>query len=412
MRLAALTLACSLAAAGSLLGGSLLAGQAAPQSLPSPQALLQQGYDAVYNLDYDLAADLFKQAIAAAPNDPAGYRGAAKTAWLRILFMSGSVTTDQYLGKMSSSDLKMPAPPEPYATDFHKNIDRAIDLGEKAVARNFQSASAHYDLGAGLGYLASYIGTIDGKVFGAMRSARRAYSEHEKVLELDPKRHDAGLVVGTYRYIVAALPMPLRWMAYMVGFGGGRETAIKRLQEAAAYPSDAQSDARFALVLIYSREARHEDALSMVRVLERSYPRNRLLWLEEGGCLLRAGRPAEAEKALDAGIAKMEKDARPRMKGEGAHLFYKRGMARFAQKNMAAAEQDLKQALADGSGPGWIRGRVHLEMGKIADLAGDRARARNEYNVAIGLCEKSSDPGGAEAAKKLLDTPYRFGGTP
>jgi tetratricopeptide (TPR) repeat protein len=381
---------------------------ASAQEAPAAsRSLVEQGYDAVYNLDYDQASELFKRAIAAAPNDPAPYRGAAKNAWLRILFLNGTVTTDQYLGKMSSSDLKVAAPPEPWASDFHKNIDRAVDLGEKAVARNYGSASAHYELGAGLGYLASYTGTIDGKVWGAMKAARRAYSEHEKVLELDPKRHDAGLVVGTYRYIVASLPMALRWMAYMVGFGGGRETAIKRLQEAAAYPSDAQTDARFALVLIYSREGRHEDALAMVRGLEGSYPRNRLLWLEEGGALLRAGHPAEAEKALDSGIAKMQQDPRPRMGGEAAQLYYKRGVARLAQKNAEAAGEDLKLALTDQTGPGWIRGRAHLELGKVFDVAGNRARARNEYRTAMDLCEKSSDPGGAEAAKKLIDTPYK-----
>ena len=388
----------------------LLPGGSSPRAegmAKAPPSLVERGYDAVYNLDYDQAAELFKQAIASAPNDPGVYRGAAKNAWLRILFMNGTVTTDQYLGKMSSSDVKVPVPPEPWATEFHKNIDRAIELGEKAVERNYNSASAHYELGAGLGYLASYVGTIDGKVWGAMKAARRAYAEHEKVLDLDPKRHDAGLVVGTYRYIVAALPMPVRWMAYVVGFGGGRETAIKRLQEAAAYPSDAQTDARFALVLIYSREGRHEEALQSVRGLERSFPRNRLLWLEEGGALLRAGRAAEAEKALDAGIAKMQQEQRPRMAGEVAQFHYKRGVARLTQKNTRGAEEDLKLSAGDQTGPGWVRGRAHLELGKIADLAGNRGLARSEYQTALALCEKGNDPGGAEAAKKLIETPYK-----
>ena len=43
------------------------------------------------------------------------------------------------------------------------------------------------------------------------------------MLELEPQRKDAGLIVGTYRYIVAALSLPLRLVAYMAGFGGGKE---------------------------------------------------------------------------------------------------------------------------------------------------------------------------------------------
>jgi tetratricopeptide (TPR) repeat protein len=244
-------------------------------------------------------------------------------------------------------------------------------------------------------------------MFGAMRAARHAFSEHEKVLSIDPLRHDAGLVVGTYRYIVAALPMPLRWMAYMAGFGGGRETAIRRLEEAAAYPSDAQADARFALVLIYNRERRYDEALAVVRTLQRSFPRNRLLWLEEGGTALRAKRPQEAETALASGLQRMEQDTRPRMPGEAGQLYCKRGAARLMMKNLPGAEQDLKASLADRTAPTWVRGRVHTEMGKLADIAGDRKRARSEYQTGAALCEQSNDGLGAEEAKALLDKPYK-----
>jgi hypothetical protein len=47
------------------------------------------------------------------------------------------------------------------------------------------------------------------------------------VLSLDPTRKDAGLTVGTYRYIVSTLSVPLRLMAYVAGFGGGRSAASR-----------------------------------------------------------------------------------------------------------------------------------------------------------------------------------------
>lgn len=384
----------------------LVLSAAAPGAAPQ-SALRAQAYDAVYNLDYQRAAELFGQAIAADPNDGASYRGAAKNAWLRILFVRGTVTSDEYMGRVSSSDLKVTPPPADLAADFHRNIDRAVELGEKAVGLRPNSAAAHYELGASLGFVASYTGTIDGKVFAAMRAARRAFAEHERVLSIDPARHDAGLVVGTYRYLVSNLPRPLRWMAYIVGFGGGRETAIRRLQEAAAYPSDAQTDAKFALVLIYNRERRYDEALAVVRDLERTYPRNRLLWLEEGGTALRAKRPQEAETAINEGLARLERDSRPRMPGEVAQLYYKRGAARLLLKNQAGAGQDLAASLADKTGPTWVRGRVHTELGKLADLAGDRKRALDEYQTAAALCERASDGIGVDEAKALLDKPYR-----
>lgn len=390
-----------------VLAGGL--GFAAPQARADERsaALCAQASDAAYNLDYDRAADLFRQAIAADPADAAAYRGAAKAAWLRILFQQGAVTTDEYMGPISSSDRKVPKPPPALAAEFHSHIDRAVKLGEQAVAREPRSAAAHYALGAALGFLASYTGTIDGKMFAAMRSARRAFAEHEKVLEIDPGRHDAGLVVGTYRYLVSALPMPLRWVAYVVGFGGGRDTAVRRLREAAAYPGDTQADARFALVLIYNREGRYAEALDVVRRLERSFPRNRLLWLEEGITALRARRVEEAEAALSEGIRRMQADPRPRMPGEAAHLHYKRGLARLIRKDVAGAGQDQQAALNDATGAGWLRGRIHTELGKLADLAGDREQAKTAYRTAITLGQQSSDPRGVEEAKRFLESAYR-----
>ena len=69
-------------------------------------------------------------------------------------------------------------------------------------------------------------------MFAGFKAARRAYDEHEQVLQLDPARKDAELVVGTYRYVVSTLSLPLRMMAYVAGFGGGRERGIQALTEA------------------------------------------------------------------------------------------------------------------------------------------------------------------------------------
>ena len=48
---------------------------------------------------------------------------------------------------------------------------------------------------------------------GALREVKRAYTHHEKVLELDLTRKDANLTLGLYRYLVSLLPRPIRMMA-------------------------------------------------------------------------------------------------------------------------------------------------------------------------------------------------------
>jgi predicted Zn-dependent protease len=86
--------------------------------------------------------------------------------------------------------------------------------------------------------------------------------------------------------------------AGLAGFSGDREGGIHLVEEAASAPSDVQTNARFSLVVIYNRENRFTDALQTIRQLQQQYPRNRLLWLEEAGTALRAGRPAESKAAV------------------------------------------------------------------------------------------------------------------
>src|SRR5262249_40886288 len=155
--------------------------------------------------------------------------------------------------------------------------------------------------------------SVEGSLVGAFRAAREAYDEHEQVLALEPRRKDAGLIVGTYRYIVATLALPLRWMAYVAGFGGGREKGVSLIEEASRYAGETQHDPRFALGLIYNREKRYAGALDELARLRQQSPQNRLVWLETGSTNLRAGRAADAERFLSDGLARFAADRRQRM---------------------------------------------------------------------------------------------------
>jgi tetratricopeptide (TPR) repeat protein len=261
--------------------------------------------------------------------------------------------------------------------------------------------AAHYQAGAAFACLASYSATIEGRVLGSLGAARRAYHEHERVLELDPERKDAGLVVGIYRYAVASLPAPLRLFARLVGFAGGRERGVRLMEEAARYPSDGQPNALFTLVLVYNRESRYDDALWAIDELRQRYPRNRLLWLEAGNTLLRAGRHDEARAALAEGLSRFRRDPRPKAAGEEAQWRYAYGAALVASKDLAAAEHELRASLAMASRD-WVRGRAHRELGKAAELSGDRPRALQEYRLADDLCRRDRDASCADEVKALL----------
>lgn len=376
-----------------------VAGQA--HANPASAALRAKAATATYNLDHDVALATFKEAVAADPQDAAAYRGLAASLWLSITFRRGNMTIDDYLGRPNRpSASPLPPPPAETVAAFRNAIEKAIAIARKGIETNPRDADAHYQLGAAVGLRASYTATVEGSVVGAFRSAREAYDAHEKVLSLAPQRKDAGLVVGTYRYIVATLSLPIRWVAYVVGFGGGRERGLHLVEEAASFAGENQADARFALTLLYNREKRYDDALKQLAMLREAYPRNRLVWLESGSTLLRAGRAAEAARVLNEGLARFGDDRRVRMFGEDALWHYKRGAA-FAAMGRAEAGAELKRAIA-GEGRKWVHGRAHVELGKLALKAGNRSAAREEFRAAIPLCESDNDQAWADEARRLM----------
>ena len=380
----------------------LTAGNQAPP--PDLDARLAAIYNAAYNLDQDIALSGARAAVAAAPNESSAHRALAAMLWLDVIFRRGTVTVDHYVGGLGGPARALPKPPPAVDAEFKKTVQHAIDLASKRLEANPDDVQARFELGSAYGLQASYFASVEGSMTSALMSARHAFNEQEEVLNRDPKRSGAGVVVGTYRYMVSGLALPSRMFAYMVGFGGGKEEGIRLLETAARDPASLV-EARTALVLIYSREGRHADAYRLLGELVAAYPRNRLFVLEQGSAAIRAGKHAEAEAILSSGLQALDRDRRPRIPGERALWLYKRGLARFGRDRRADATTDLQEALRNTPSE-WVRGRAQLTLGKIADLNGQRTEAVAHYRTAREVGTLAKDASGASEATRLLSRPY------
>ena len=290
-------------------------------------------------------------------------------------------------------------------TEFQKSITTAIALAESRVAAIPKDRRRRTTISAPpLGLNASYIASIEGRLLAGFRAASRAYDEHERVLRLDPSRKDAGLTVGTYRYIVSTLSAPLRLMAYVAGFGGGRERGIQMLQETAAAGGENRTDAMFALVLVYNRERRYDEALGRCRNCASCIPVTGLVLLESwlnspAGGPARAGRGCPDRRPGDAGG-----DERAENSGRRNAVAIQAGRrASGARPRRRRRRPDLQSATS-AEAQTWVRGRARVELARVALQRGDRSAAAGEARQAETFCQQGQDPVCLDEAKKLLRT--------
>jgi len=374
---------------------------------PSFDAALGHAYATAYNLDHDEAVRELTALAKLEPDLPTTYRALASITWLRLLFSRGTVLVDEYLGRISKRDIQMATPPPEMAADFSRYLAAAIDRAQAQVTRNPRDGRALYDLSSALGLQASWSATVEGRMGRAFGSARRAYKTAEQASAISPDDPDPRLILGTYRYVVSGLSLPTRMVAYMAGLDGDRARGLQMVEQAAASASPVRTEARFALILLYNREQRWDDALHVLTGLRDMYPRNRLLWLETGATALRAGRPADALRWIDDGLAMTARDTRRRMFGEEALWRLKRGMALRLLGRHEEARQALVEGLAASQARDWVRGRTHLELGEASLALGDRDQARWQANKAVPLLERGDDPQGARLARRLLERATR-----
>jgi tetratricopeptide (TPR) repeat protein len=291
--------------------GAQPASTAAAVARSASEARWRLGLDYGYNLDYPEALAIFDQAIAADSHDATAHRLAAAVIWTRLLFHQGAITVDDYLGQARAKVTRR-TPPADLVNLFNSHLNEAAAIAERLVRANPTDPDAHFQVGAAAALRASYIATIEGRIFDSLDAGRRAYREHKRTLALAPSRKDAGLIIGMYRYTVASLSLPMRFIARLAGLEGGRASGLMLVEEASRYSSNAQTNALLTLMLMCNREGRFDDALRIARQLQRMYPRNRLFWLEAGSTALRAGRAAEALRELDEGLAHFASDRRPK----------------------------------------------------------------------------------------------------
>jgi tetratricopeptide (TPR) repeat protein len=386
----------------------LLATWALPAQLFPPERTerIQLGVRDVYNLEYETARQRFQELVEAAPDDPAGYVYLAWTEWVKELGSQQELSIDRF----ASSDFFSEAPLYRMHVDpgaearFRQLSQQGIDRARARLSRNPNDRTALFVLGQAYQNLASFEASLKRSWWSAFRYGSRTYRYNRDLLRQDPNLYDARLATGVYHYVTGSLAWNVKWLAFAMGYSGGREAGKREIETTAERGQLAGDDARVVLTLIYTREHRYPQAFEQLQHLLRKYPQNYLVHLDMGGLALLMKRPEAAVEIYQDVLRKIENGERKYAQLERASVYNRLGVAGRAQGDLAASAGWLNKSVAEAPAGARSHTIARLELGKTLDLQGRRREAQEQYRIAAAAEDIA---GSRQEATELLRKPYR-----
>jgi tetratricopeptide (TPR) repeat protein len=236
--------------------------------------------------------------------------------------------------------------------------DDAVKYGERAVGLAPNNAEFHLWLGREYGRKAG-----DSKAFSAASNAKKAKSEFERAVQLDPSNVAARLDLAQYYTEAPAI------------MGGGVDKAREQAAEVGKYDS---GNSHLILARIAVKQKQYDVAEAQFRSAIQQGKNPADMWLQLADFYRQQGRLDQMQSAVQSAMALPHRPAESYF--DAAHELYEGG------RDYPQAVQYLEKYLASGqlveSAPAF---RAHYLIGQLNEKMGRSAAAQAEYLASIKL---------------------------
>lgn len=352
-------------------------------------SLVLLGADYVYNLEFDKAAEQFKQVQKKYPLHPAGYFLDSMIEWWKIALNTEDRSNDEI---------------------FYKKIDKVIQVCDKILDTNAYDINALFFKGGAIGYRAR-LKTLRDEWFSAIQDAKEALDILRKCQQLAPFNHDIMLGTGLYNYFSVKFPEEYPILKPLMFFlpNGDKRLGLFQLRAAARNARYASVEAKVALLQIYyTFENDNYEALKIAQELVEKYPENIYFVRYLGRVQVRLGMTTDYENTwkniLDKVISRpgnyTNNFVREATYYLGLALLYKQDFSnslKYFFKSLEGSRKIDKK-------PTGFQSYTLIKIGNAYDALGQRNEAIKYYRQAYDLPDFNDSK---NIAKRYLDTPYK-----
>lgn len=319
--------------------------------------------DSTYAMRFAAAYELADSLIADYPDHPAGS------------FFKSIVCFYELVSTHFSDSLRQ---------EFMASNQRVIDLTEQCESDEETLIDCLFYRGNAFGNLGRYYGA-QAKWSDAFFNARKSKNAHEEILRRNPDYYDAYFAVGLYNYYADTIPGFLGFLASLLGLGGDKEKGMRYVRLAYENGSLTRYEASFFLARLYSEQGKYEDARDIYRELQKSFPNNPYLLIEEGVNLYQLYEVAEATTVFEAALSKCSPETQPAL----AMTFYYLGRIDKLYNRYASSQLQFEKAVDYTNGrrllpmvDGWLAASALYHKAESLEGLGQFTEARAAYRAA------------------------------
>lgn len=268
------------AVAVALLSTVMMGQNLSTASLPSVEKMLDQGFRAMYNLQFDEALSKLEAAKALSKDDPLPWVAQSSAVLFREFTRLKILRSEMFI-----SDENFDARPaqkwDPAGKkQFDDTLAGAEQIAQERLRHDRNDVRALFALTLVNGLRADDSALITKKNIAAIGYTKTASGFAERLLALAPNQYDAYLATGMGKYIVGGKAAPIRWLLRLDGLKGDQEQGVKEMKLAA---EQGHYLAPFARILLAFDDLRHKnkaEALKKLTWLHDQFPNNPLFALE------------------------------------------------------------------------------------------------------------------------------------
>jgi hypothetical protein len=237
---------------------------------------LNDGYYALYNLDFAAAHNHFQQWISAHPDDPLGPASDAAAYLFTEFDRLGVLDIELFADDNRFTSRTRPDVDPALKKGFQDRIDQTEKLAQSALQRNPKDANALYCMAVTSGMQADWSSLIDRKEYGAFKFSELASKFAKQALAVDPNLYDANLAVGIENYMLSLKAAPIRWILGLTGAGTNKAEGVRLLKLTAEKGHYLAPFARLMLAVGELRDGRTQQGKQILVGLSHEFPQNTL----------------------------------------------------------------------------------------------------------------------------------------